>query len=178
MSPQLAVWPAQKRLRLAQPNPTRPNPTLVADTRDLADPDLPGPSPLWQRRLWAHGVPTPPYQDLSSRRPTPGTPESSLSALTDEELRAPPRSFYQPLPPPPAPAPPPPLGTGVACPPAADSGTGSPPPRLRLRSSHCTICPSLSSDSAVIGYLSTSVRVVASSSPPLSPGHTRTHSGQ
>lgn len=46
MSPQLAAWPAQKRLRPAQPNPTRPNPTLVADTPHLADPELPGPAPL------------------------------------------------------------------------------------------------------------------------------------
>lgn len=180
MSPQLAGWPAQKRLCPEQPNPTRPSPTLVADTQHLADPKLPGPNtPMAEEAMDPRCPPSPPpAPDLSSRRPTPGTPESSLSTLTGEELRAPPRSFYQPLPPPPAPAPPPPLGTGVACPPAADSGTGSPPPRLRLRASHCTVSPSLSSDSAMIGHLSTSVRVIATPSPPLSPGHTRIHSGQ
>lgn len=45
MSPQLAGWPAQKRLRLAQPNPTRPNPTLVADTRHWKTPISQAPHP-------------------------------------------------------------------------------------------------------------------------------------
>lgn len=74
MSPQLAGWPAQKRLRPAQPNPTRPNPTLVADTQHLADPELPGPSPLRQRRLWAHGVPTPHTRTSLLDAPLPGPP--------------------------------------------------------------------------------------------------------
>lgn len=163
------------------PGATQSDPTQPDPCRRHPAPGRPrAPRPLTPMAGQTMGprCPNPPYQDLSSRLPTPGTPESSFSALTGEELRAPPRSFYQPLPPPPAPAPPPPLGTGVACPPAADSGTGSPPPRLRLLAFHCTVYPSLSSNSAVIGYLSTSVREIATSSPPLSPGHTRTHSGQ
>lgn len=67
MSPQLAGWPAQKRLCPAQPNPTRSSPTLVADTQHLADP-----TPLWQRRLWTLGVPRPP----SGSGPVFSTPHS------------------------------------------------------------------------------------------------------
>lgn len=100
MSPQLAGWPAQKRLRLAQPNPTRPNPTLVADTRHLEDPYLPGPSPLWQRRLWAHGVPTPHTRTclLDSPLPGPPSPRSAPSPVRSCGRRRGPSISRCPLP--------------------------------------------------------------------------------
>lgn len=189
-------WPRNASAHGTQSDPARPDPPPSSEADCLPHPPLAGsqtsstlqtpvPSPPRQKKRWAFSVPAPPnlphplHQDPRLRdAPAPGTPESWLGALTSEELRAPPRSVRQPLPPPLAPAPPPPLGTGVACPPAADSGPGNPPPRLRLRAAHCADRPSLSSASPVIGPSSTSALVIAAHSPPLSPGHTRTHSGQ
>lgn len=75
MSPQLAGWPAQKRLRPAQPTATRPNPTLVADTQPLADPGLPGPAPLWQtEEAEDPRCPHPPTGTCLLDVPLPGPP--------------------------------------------------------------------------------------------------------
>ncbi|XP_078227240.1 uncharacterized protein LOC144582435 [Callithrix jacchus] len=146
MSPALAGWPAHGRLRPTEPNPVRPSPprpspgsdaascdsqARVADSEHPADPGAPHPQGSRAYGSWpsvSQPLLPPIPGALASRRPSPGTPESWLGALTGEELRAPPWSVRQSLPPPPAPAQPPPPGTGVACPPAADSGTGSPPP--------------------------------------------------
>lgn len=182
-----AGWQGRLRNASAPRNPMQPSLTLSRLRRWLPPEGrghrAPGrprvPTPPRRKSRWAFSVPTPRHQDPWLREaPAPGTLESWLGALTGEELRAPPRSVRQPLPPHPAPAPPPPLGTGVACPPAADSEPGNPPPQLRLRDAHCSICPSFSLASVVIGQLSTSGSVIATHSPPLSPGHTRTHSGQ
>lgn len=189
MSPALTGWAGSETPPSAEPNPTRPDPppaqalaALLEGRRPQAPcrPQSPhhrgtrNRGPPVPRRL--PGLPHPLHQD-PRLRDAPAPPGSWLGALTSEELRAPPRSVTQPLPPPLAPAPPPPLGTGVACPPAADSGPGNPPPRLRLRATHCALCPSLSAASSVIGQPSTSALVIAAHSPPLSPGHARTHSG-
>lgn len=122
--------------------------------------------------------PNPPYRDLSCRRPAPGTPSprSAPSPVRSCGHRRGPSISRCPLPRLRLRR----LHSGQESPARRPqtSGTRSPPPRLRLRASHCTVCPSLSLRSAVIGQLSTSVRVIATPSPPLSPGHTRTHSGQ
>lgn len=137
MSPALAgsARPAQKRLRPAEPNPTQPDPSpaqkladpcrRVADIEPFTDPECLHPH---DRRADGPTVSQPPNtRTLGFATPPFPGPPSPGSALTGEELRTPPRSFRQPLPPPPTPAPQPPLGTGVACPPAADSGPGNPP---------------------------------------------------
>ncbi|XP_045324587.1 leucine-rich repeat extensin-like protein 3 [Leopardus geoffroyi] len=196
MSPALTGWAGPETPPPTEPYPTRPDPPPSSGSgcpllegrrhRALCRPQSPhhhgrrndGPS-VSQLSPISLTAPPPRHQDHWLRdAPAPGTPESWLGALTSEELRAPPRSVRQPLPPPLAPAPPPPLWTGVACPPAADSGPGNPPPRLRLRASHCAVCPSLNSASLVIGQPSASALEIAAHSPPLSPGHTRTHSRQ
>lgn len=103
MSPQLAGWPAQKRLCPAQPNPTRPSPTLVADTQHLADPKLPGPNtPMAVEAMDPRCPPSPPLRLrtclLDAPLPGPPSPRSAPSPVRSCGRRRGPSISRCPLP--------------------------------------------------------------------------------
>lgn len=102
MSPQLAGWPAQKRLCPAQPNPTRPSPTLVADTQHLADPKLPGPNTPMAEEAMDPRCPPSPFRLrtclLDAPLPGPPSPRSAPSPVRSCGRRRGPSISRCPLP--------------------------------------------------------------------------------